>query len=196
MFDKKTITDFGNQFYTDSKIDGYFGNISLLRDVVRPFVLKKIKNKTVMEIGSGSGRILKNLITYKPKKIFAIEPSKAIYIAKRNNPNQKCITFVKKPAQKIKYINFFDYVFSLGVIHHISQDLLVVRNIYRSLKKNGKFVFWVYGYEENEIYLLFINYLRRKTVLLPDFILRLICFFFNILSYLYIFLCFCIYLAS
>ena len=36
-----------------------------------------------MDVGSGSGRILKNLIQFSPKKIYSIEPSKAIWVAKK-----------------------------------------------------------------------------------------------------------------
>ena len=49
----------------------------------------------------------------------------------------------------------FDYVFSLGVIHHIPKADLAVQNIYRSLKPNGQFIMWVYGYENNELYIFF-----------------------------------------
>ena len=81
--------DFGEQFLVDSKIDGYFGSQELLFDIVKPFDLRKIKGEIVMEVGCGSGRILKNLLEYEPRKIFAVEPSKAINVAKKNNINAK-----------------------------------------------------------------------------------------------------------
>ena len=34
----------------------------MLEDIVNPFNLNQIQNKLIMEVGSGSGRILKNLI--------------------------------------------------------------------------------------------------------------------------------------
>ena len=40
----------------------------MLEDIVHPFNLKLIKNKVIMEVGSGSGRILKNLLKFNPKK--------------------------------------------------------------------------------------------------------------------------------
>ena len=54
-------------------------------DNVFPFDPNNIKNTVVMEVGSGSGRILQNLIKFYPKKIYSIEPSKAIEVAKKNN---------------------------------------------------------------------------------------------------------------
>ena len=57
-------------------------------------------------------------------------------------------------------INFedeFDYIFSLGVIHHIPEAEIVCEKIYRSLKPKGKFIIWLYGKEGNELYLFIFN---------------------------------------
>lgn len=66
---------------------------------------------------------------------------------------------------------------------------MVCKKIYNSLKKNGKFICWVYGYKGNELYIFIFNNLRRVTIMLPDFILRIITNFLNIILYIYIFLC-------
>ena len=97
---KDSYTDFGEQFEVDNKIDGFHGSKEMLEDVVRPFNLKLIKNKVIMEVGSGIGRILKNLLKFNPKQITAVEPSKAINVAKKNNEESKKIIF-KKIKEKI-----------------------------------------------------------------------------------------------
>ena len=186
---KDSYFDFGEQFEIDNKIDEYHGSREMLIDIVNPFNLKLIRNKIIMEVGSGSGRILKNLVKFKPKKIFGVEPSKAINVARKNNKNSKNIIFKKIKGEDIKEYEKFDYVFSLGVIHHIPNYDLVCKNIYTSLKPNGKFICWVYGHEGNEIYIFIFNNLRRITILLPDFILRYLCNLLNIILYPYIFLC-------
>ena len=56
---KESFSDFGKQFSIDSEIDGYWGSKEMLNDIVFPFNLNLIKSKKVMEVGSGSGRILK-----------------------------------------------------------------------------------------------------------------------------------------
>ena len=80
---RESLNDFENQFAIDQKIDGYWGSSELLRDIVYPFKLDLIKNKIIAEIGAGSGRIVKQLSNFLPKKIYAIEPSKAIEVAKK-----------------------------------------------------------------------------------------------------------------
>jgi len=186
---KDSYKDFGNQFITDNKINDYWGGIQNFKDIIFPFNPKLIKNKVIMEVGSGSGRIIKNLLKFLPQRIVSIEPSKAIGVAKKNNSFIKIIKFKKIKGENLQYKNKFDYVFSLGVIHHIPKYDLVCKKIYNSLKKNGKFICWVYGYEGNELYIFIFNNLRRVTIMLPDFILRIITNFLNIILYIYIFLC-------
>ena len=86
---KESYPDFGKQFLKDNQIDDYWGSKEMLIDIVNPFNLRLIKDKTIMEVGIGSGRILKNLLKFFPKKIFAIEPSEAISVAKKNNIKDK-----------------------------------------------------------------------------------------------------------
>ena len=186
---KDSYLDFGEQFEIDNKIDGYHGSKEMLEEIVHPFDLKLIKNKVVMEVGSGSGRILKNLLKFKPKKITGVEPSKAINVARKNNNESKKIIFKNIKGEDIKDLKRYDFVFSLGVIHHIPNYKKVCENIYNSLKTNGKFICWVYGYEGNELYIFIFNNLRRLTILMPDFLLRYLCNFLNAILYIYIFLC-------
>ena len=187
---KESYKEFGQQFLTDSNIDDYWGSKEMLKDIVAPFSLSAIKNKVVMEVGVGSWRIINNLVKFLPKKVIAIEPSKAIKVAKKNNILSKVkIEFLNIKAEELEIKNKVDYVFSLGVIHHIPNYKKACKKIYKSLKQNGQFIVWVYGHEGNELYLLIFNNIRRITRMLPDNVLRALCTFLNLICYLYIFLC-------
>ena len=140
-----------------------------------------------MEVGTGSGRILKDLIKFSPKHLTGVEPSNAGKVAKNIGLNK--VTFLNIKGEDINFNEKFDFIFRWGVIHHIPQYEKVLKNISKSLKKNGKFIIWVYGKEGNELYLIIFNNLRRLTIL-PDFILRILCHTLNIFTYFYQFLCF------
>ena len=187
---KDSINDFGKQFKYHDEIDDYWGSLEMLKDIVKPFDLNLVKNKIICEIGVGSGRILKNLIKLSPKKIYAIDPSEAIEIAKKNNEGSEVeILFKKISGQMINFKNEIDYIFSLGVIHHIPEAEIVCKKIYESLKPKGKFVIWLYGKEGNELYLFIFNNLRKITRFMPDKLLNLFSIFLNLLLSVYIFFC-------
>ena len=185
---KSTVEEFGDQFTVYNNIDGYWGSLEMLKDTVYPFDLNEIKDKKICEIGSGSGRIIKRLNLFNPTKIVAVEPSRAIEVAKNNN-KKSSIEFLNIRGQDLNFNEEFDYIFSLGVIHHIPEYEIVCKKIFQSLKPNGKFIIWVYGHENNQIYLKIFNNLRRITRLMPDFLLRILCKVLNIFAILYIFLC-------
>jgi len=187
---KDSIKDFGDQFTKHSSVDGYWGSKEMLQDIVNPFDLSEIKNKVVCEVGVGSGRIVKNLSKFDPKLIYGIEPSEAINVAKNNNKNSEVeILFKQVSGQEIDFNNEIDYIFSLGVIHHIPEAEIVCKKIYQSLKKNGKFIIWVYGKEGNKLYLLIFNNLRKITRFLPYKILNFLSNILNVFLSFYIFLC-------
>ena len=187
---RDTIKDFGKQFKYHNKIDDYWGGEEMINDIVNPFDLSLIKNKIVCEVGIGSGRILKNLIKFSPKKIYAIDPSEAIEIAKKNNEDSKIeISYKKISGQMINFKNEIDYIFSLGVIHHIPEAEIVCKKIYESLKPKGKFIIWLYGKEGNELYLFIFNNLRKITRFMPDKILNLFSILLNLFLSVYIFFC-------
>ena len=185
---RQSYKDFGKQFTKDSELGGYWGSIELLKEMVSPFDLNLINNKKIMEVGVGSGRISKNLLKFKPESIVGIEPSEAINVAKKNINSEK-LKLQNIKGQEIKFENEFDYVFSLGVIHHIPEYKEVLVKILHSMKPDGKFIIWVYGKEGNELYLLIFNNLRRLTILLPDFILRIFSKFLALFTYVYGFFC-------
>ena len=185
---KESYQDFGEQFSVDNQYDDYLGSNELLKDIVDPFDLNLIKGKDIMEVGVGSGRICHNLLKYNPNSIVGIEPSKAFFVAKKNLSSDKISLFNIK-GENLNFESKFDYVFSLGVIHHIPNYKLVLEKIRNSLKTNGKFIIWVYGKEGNELYLFIFNNLRKFTIKLPDFVLRIVSKILALCTYIYGFLC-------
>jgi SAM-dependent methyltransferase len=185
---KESYNDFGKQFEIDNDISGIWGGLELLKNIIYPFNLNQIKNKIICEIGIGSGRITNNLIKYKPKNIYCVEPSSSINVVKKNLKSKK-LKFFNIRGEDIKFYNKFDYLFSIGVIHHIPGYKKTLKKIHKSLKKNGKFIMWVYGKEGNELYLFIFNNLRKITSILPDFILRGLSFILTLLTYPYGYLC-------
>ena len=185
---KESFSDFVEQFSTDKDIGGYWGSVELLKKIVHPFDLNLIKDKKILDIGIGSGRISNNLLKYNPSKLVAVEPSNAIKVAQENIKSDK-IEFLNIKGQDVDFKNEFDYIFALCVIHHIPEYKEVLNKMQKSLKTNGKFIAWVYGKEGMEFYILMLKNLRRITSIMPDSILRIFSKFLAVLTYPYGFLC-------
>ena len=64
--------------------------------------------------------------------------------------------------------------YKIGVIHHIPEPAMVLKNAYAALKPGGYIFVWLYGYEGNETYLKLIEPIRKITTRLPHLSLRVI----------------------
>ena len=68
---------------------------------------------------------------YRPKKIFGIEPSNAIKIAKKNVGNSSKIKFFNIKGENIEEKEKFDFVFCFGVLYHLKNPYLALENLYK-----------------------------------------------------------------
>jgi len=186
----KTIKDFGEQWliYTDN--EGYYGSLELFSDILFPFLKPEdLKGCRVAEIGSGAGRIVNMLLESGVQHVIAIEPSDAFAVLARNIRDSKRVTCLKITGDQLPAYGDLDYIFSIGVLHHISEPRPVIQAAYKALRPGGHFFAWLYGKEGNETYLAFVNSLRLFTKHLPHFVLASLVWFIYYLLIFYSFLC-------
>jgi SAM-dependent methyltransferase len=175
----KTIQDFGDQWskYVDN--EGWYGSLQLFEDITAPLLdLRSLAGKTVVDIGSGTGRIVGMLLAADVAHVVAIEPSsEAFDVLKRNVKMMERsgdVTCMNERGDSWDLGEQVDYVFSIGVIHHIPDPIPVTRRTFEALKPGGFIFIWVYGYEGNELYLKLIEPIRKITTRLPHALLRVI----------------------
>lgn len=187
----KTIADFSDQWVTYQNNEGYYASKELFTNICGPLLsAADLKNSYVAEIGSGTGRIVNMLLEFGVNKIIAIEPSEGFDILKKNTFNHsKKIEYLKCTGEEIPSNLNLDYIFSIGVLHHIKDPYPVVKAAYESLKSGGKMLVWLYGHENNRIYLKFIMPIRRITTRLPHFLLAGFSHIINLFLDIYIFFC-------
>ena len=152
----QTIDDFGEQWASYKDNPGYYGSRDLLQDLLGPLLgTEELKGKHVAEIGSGTGRIVDMLLDAEAANVVAIEPAKGAFdvLVENTAARKDRITYVQKPGDEIQKGSGLDYVFSIGVIHHIPDPKPVIAASYDALKTGGRMFIWVYGHEGNEMYL-------------------------------------------
>jgi SAM-dependent methyltransferase len=187
----QTISDFGNQWTHFRDNDGYYGTVDFLSDYLEDLLpISDIEGARVGEIGSGTGRVVTMLLEAKAKEVIAIEPSEAFEVLKSNTKNRSDrITYIKGRGDEIPVNLDLDFIFSLGVLHHIPEPKPVVEAAYRALKPGGRLVVWLYGKEGNEKYLYLIEPFRKITKQMPHWTLNMLSFGLYLLLEIYIGLC-------
>ena len=174
--DDKTIRDFGAQWTRFVDNEGWYGSLELFEDITQPLLEPHaLEGKTVVDIGSGTGRIVSMLLEAGVGHVYAVEPSEAFTVLEQNVTKMKRperVTTINDRGDRWRVDEPIDYVFSIGVVHHIPEPDPVIRIAYQSLKPGGHAFLWLYGHEGNELYLGVFGSLRKITTRLPDVLLR------------------------
>jgi len=168
----QTINDFGEQWsrYRDS--EGFYGSQELFSDILYPFLSpEQIRDCKVAEIGSGAGRIVNMLLRAGAGHIVAVEPSDAFEVLCHNILKPEKVICLKITGDRLPPYENLDYVFAIGVLHHIPNPNPVVEAVFRALRPGGRFFVWLYGREGNIFYLVLLKPLRTVTKHLPHFVL-------------------------
>jgi len=188
---QQTIADFGEQWTRYTTNDGYYASGELFRDICGPLLdPNALAGTTVGDIGSGTGRIVTMLIEAGVDRLVAVEPSDAFGVLKANTAQYADrIDYIHDDGKSIPPGRNLDYVFSIGVLHHIDDPAPVVRAAYAALRPGGRMLIWLYGREGNETYLRVVETLRPATIRLPHFALVALCHVLNLCLALYIPLC-------
>lgn len=185
----RTIEDFGEQWQHYSDTSGFWASKDLLKDITMPLLdPAEIAGKTVVEVGSGSGRVVNMLMGFEPARVHALEPSDQGFESLKANTAQH--------AGRIEYLHCLgdqlpagldlDFAFSIGVIQFIPQPDSTIRAMFNALKPGGRCVIWLYSVEGNEAYLRFALPLRAVTTRLPHALLAGVCGLLNLALDVYI----------
>jgi SAM-dependent methyltransferase len=165
----QTIQDFGEQWTRYQDNDGYYGSAALFRDVFGPLLDQgAIAGCRVADMGAGTGRFTNVLLAAGARHVLAVEPSDAFAVLQNNTVRfRDQITYLNAPGDGLPPSGDLDYVFSIGVIHHIPEPKPVVEAAIRALRPGGKCAIWLYGREGNGAYVGLARAVRTVTRWLP-----------------------------
>jgi len=113
-------------------------------------LVKDHKNPTVLDLGCGSGLLLKKLSNINVKKLYGIDISSKMIDKCRSILPETTVLLQHDFRERLPFTdNFFDFVFMTGntLSSSITESETVLRNIYRILKENGTLVIGLYNSE-------------------------------------------------
>jgi SAM-dependent methyltransferase len=121
------------------------------------------RGKTFLDVGCGMGRNSYWPLKYGAKEGVAIDVDQSsLKAARQNLAAFRHATVRALSAYDIDYTDRFDIVFSIGVIHHLEAPELALAEMVKAAKRGGQVLIWVYGLENNEWLVRFLNPLRRR----------------------------------
>ncbi len=166
--DQDTVASFGREwkrFHSFEEVDlKKFGKSYF--DIVTFEMLNS--TMLVADFGCGSGRWTK-FIQSRAKKIIAIDPSEAIFYADKLLGDAENIELCKASVSDLPFPDdYFDFGFSLGVLHHIPDTAKAMQDCVRKVKPGGYFLVYLYYKLDNRgvLYksLFFLSNLIRNVI--------------------------------
>ncbi|MCJ7830434.1 MAG: class I SAM-dependent methyltransferase [Desulfobacterales bacterium] len=160
---RDTIQDFGEQWTHYPENRGFYASpealTSLLCPLLEPTTLRGLH---LADVGAGTGRYTLMLHELGARKIMALEPSNAFSALQGNTAGVDRIECLQAAAEEIPQGNF-DFVFCIGVLQFIPDPRSALRAMGRALGSGGRLFLWVYGAENNGLYLMLVKPLRWVT---------------------------------
>jgi SAM-dependent methyltransferase len=133
-------------------------------DWVWPIQPQDFKNKVVLDAGCGLGRHSYLVAGFGAREVIGIDLSDAVDVAYRHIgglANAHVIQAdIYHPPFRTTGTRQFDFIYSIGVLHHLPDPRGGFMSLTRLLKPDGTIFGWVYGHENNAIVHYGINPVR------------------------------------
>lgn len=187
--DTVTVASFGDEWL---KFDAFSAEeIKNAGDQYFDIVSSKMLNSSskVMDLGCGSGRWTKYMAD-KAGFIEAVDPSEAVFSAAAVYGDLPNVRFSQAGVDTIPFADeSFDFVISLGVLHHIPDTAKALATLMKKVKTGGFALIYLYYALDNRgfLYRLIFNLstlIRRVVSALPKGLKHFVCDLLAIFIYL------------
>jgi len=129
---------------------------------IAPVTPEFFRDKVVLEGGCGKGRHTQLAAQWGAREVVGIDLSEAVetaFTATRDLPNAHV---VQADIYRLPLARKFDYAFSVGVLHHLPNPRQGFFSLASKVKTGGHMSAWIYGAENNEWIVRWVNPVREK----------------------------------
>jgi len=151
-------------------------------DWIRPLDAGSFRDRVVLDAGCGIGRHSHFAAVWGARDVVAMDLSDAVETAREvlsahGNAHVVQGDILRPPFRRDGHGGPFDLVYSIGVLHHMSEPEAGFDSLVGVVHDGGTMFAWVYGYENNAVVRRVIDPLRRHiTTRLPPSLMRAIAF--------------------
>ena len=173
--EKKTAAAFGYEWKNFREHYGYYEAqfISWISPIKPDF----FKGEVVLDAGCGMGRNLYYAAKYGAKDVIGIDLSEAVEPAYHLTKDLPNVHIVQADLYHLPFRRCFDFIFSIGVLHHLPDPRKGFDSLLGVLKKKGTISVWVYGREGNFLVRTLGSFIRVNiTSRLPHSLLKALCY--------------------
>ncbi len=170
---KRTIRSFSYEWKNFPKLYKEYKDQFL--DWIYPIESDFFRNKLVLDAGCGLGRHAYYAAEF-GAEVVGLDISEAVEVAHENTRSFSKVHIVRGDIYYPPLRKRFDFVYSIGVIHHLPNPEKGFRTVLDLVKNGGSIFVWVYGRENNLFMTRVVEPLRRITTRLPLAMLDALCY--------------------
>jgi len=150
---------------------------SLFLDFISPVTASYFEGKVVLDAGCGMGRFSGIATKLGARAVIGVDLGDCVDVAHRRLRALPNVHIVQADILSLPFKQDYQYIFSVGVLHHTVDPRRSFEALLPLLQTNGGISVWVYGRENNGWIIHVLNPIRTKiTSKMPHWAL-------NILSY-------------
>lgn len=157
---RATAANFGWQWQHFTQEDNRYAEQFL--GWIAPVTPEFFRDKVVLEGGCGKGRHTQLAARWGARDVVGVDLSVAVetaFAATRSLPN---VHIVQADIYHLPFAREFDYAFSVGVLHHLPDPRGGFLSLASKVKPGGHLTGWIYGAENNEWIVRFVNPVREQ----------------------------------
>lgn len=164
--DKETAEAFANSW--NNLPSGSVYTFEQFEDWLSPIARTDVGGKSVLELGCGNGSMLSHFPRWEPQYIEGVDLGASVLSCEQN---MRQTGFENYKITKFDLTEFesagFDFVYSIGVLHHLKKPFDGFKSVVKNTKPGGKFHCWVYAEEGNAFVINLVDPIRKFASKLP-----------------------------
>lgn len=154
---KETMNRFGYEWlhFSDYNCDNF-------KPFIAPLSIDFFEGKLGLDIGCGAGRHAMQA-SQSGAEIIGIDLSQAVDAAQQNSRANKLVHIIQADIYNLPVKRgIFDYIYSLGVLHHLPEPEKGYQALVPFLREGGALFIWLYAYSHRKVALEILRLISRR----------------------------------